>query len=355
MHATRSTTNPACPLQFEPIYKEKVWGGRSLERLFARMLLGGPDTLIGESWELADLAQTSASGGGGAAERSRIINGSLAGTTLHDAIAAHGRSLLGDLPLTTAGNFPLLVKFLDAQQNLSVQVHPSPAYAAAHPEAHLKSEAWYIVDAAPGAVIYKGVRQGVTAEQFRDALKANTDEAVVPLLVEVPVKPGDCHYLPSGTCHALGAGIVVAEVQTPSDTTFRVYDWGRQGRELHVDAALASMTLGPADVARHEKQVRVPGRGTTRTQLVTCEYFRIDRIEAEADYSEPLPVDQPLVWMTLAGEGVVTYGDRTETRVVAGQTTYLPPAMQAASLRVGAGRLTWLEVTFPQAERGRLA
>ena len=343
------------PLQFHPIYKQKVWGGRSLAHLFGRPLPGEDDTLIGESWEIADLSQTSASGGGGAAERSIVADGPLAGTSFHDAIAAHGRDLLGDLPLTDAGEFPLLVKFLDAQQHLSVQVHPSPAYAAAHADAHLKSEAWYIVDAEPGAVIYKGVREGVTAEAFRAALKANTDEAVLPLLVEVPVQPGDCHYLPSGTCHALGAGIVVAEVQTPSDTTFRVYDWGRVGRELHVEAALASMTLGPADVSRYEKRVTTPGRGATRTQLVTCEHFNIDRVDARPGFEQPLPLDEPTIWMTLAGQAALSCRDAPPTPLAPGVTSYLPPAMAEAHLHVADEGLTWLEVTFPQARSPRMA
>ncbi len=339
------------PLQFHPIYKQKVWGGRSLERLFGRKLPGDSSTLIGESWELADLSQTSASGGGGGAERSVIANGPLAGTAFHQIMG----DLLGELPTTDQGNFPLLVKFLDARQHLSVQVHPSPAYAAAHPDAHLKSEAWYVVDAEPGAVIYKGVHESVTAETFRAALQANTDEAVRPLLVEVPVQPGDCHYLPSGTCHALGAGVVVAEVQTPSDTTFRVYDWGRVGRELHIDQALASMSFGRPDVSRYERRVTTPGRGTTRTQLVTCEHFNIDRLQAQPGYDQALPMDEPAIWMTLAGRATLSCRDMPETRLTPGTTTYLPPAMPEAHLHVADEGMTWLEVTFPQARSQRLA
>ncbi len=143
---------PIYPLTFEPIYKEKVWGGRTLEKL-GRTLPGGPDILIGESWELADLAQTSVSGGGGGAERSVIANGPLAGRTFSQVIHDAGPAMLGDLPLTQDHGFPILLKFLDARQHLSVQVHPSPAYAKEHEDAFLKSEAWYVLDADPGAVI----------------------------------------------------------------------------------------------------------------------------------------------------------------------------------------------------------
>ncbi len=342
-------TCPLYPLTFEPIYKEKVWGGRRLEAL-GRKLPGGPDTLIGESWEVADLAETSASGGGGGAERSVVAHGPLAGTTLHDLITTRRRDMLGDVEPTADGGFPLLVKFLDAGQNLSVQVHPSPAYARTHPEAYLKSEAWYVVDAAPGAAIYKGVKPGVTREQFARAIR---DDAVEPLLIRVEVKPGDCHYLPSGTCHALGAGVLVAEVQTPSDTTFRVYDWGRVGRELHIAQALQCITYGPAEVAEYEKHLPVAGKYARVTRLVECEHFRIDRVDADQRFEEKLSWDQPVIWMMLAGGGTVTCGE-TRFEVGRGQTVLFPPAMPTARLDVRA-ESHWLEVSFPQAQPPRLA
>ncbi|MFG0260002.1 MAG: type I phosphomannose isomerase catalytic subunit, partial [Phycisphaerales bacterium JB041] len=234
-------------LTFEPILKAKVWGGRRLERL-GKPLPAGVD--VGESWEIADLASTSAGGGGGDAARSVISNGPLAGRTLHEAMDLWGERLLGRAARSAAGGFPLLVKFLDAREHLSVQVHPSPEYARAHPDAHLKTECWYVVDAEPGSVIYKGVRPGVTRTDFERALRAGQGGGVVELLDAVPALVGDCHNLPSGTLHALGAGVLVAEVQTPSDTTFRVYDWaaefGRAGRELHVEQALACIDFSPA-------------------------------------------------------------------------------------------------------------
>ena len=266
--------SPLYPLKFEPIYKEKVWGGRTLKKL-GHALPGDDDALIGESWELADLGQTSVSGGGGGQERSVITNGPLTGSTIQDAMSRFGTSLMGRLKPTEHGGFPILVKFLDAQSNLSVQVHPSPTYAQAHPEAHLKSEAWYIIDAEPDAVIYKGVQDGVTPEQFRDAIDAGTVE---DLLIKVPAKSGDCHYLPSGTCHALGSGILVAEVQTPSDTTFRVYDWGRTDRELHIEQAMQCIRWGPPDVTAFEQRSHIAGMFTTVTRLVTCEHFRIEKV-----------------------------------------------------------------------------
>ena len=336
------------PLLFEPIYKSKVWGGRTLETL-GKTLPGGPETPIGESWELVDLASTSVSGGGGGAERSVVANGNLAGRTLQDLLTGFGPTLMGRLEPTADGGFPILIKFLDARQNLSVQVHPSAAYAAAHADAFLKSEAWYIVEAEPGAVIYKGIRPGVTPDELREALQTNTDEAVVPLLIEVPVKAGDCHYLPSGTCHALGAGILVAEVQTPSDTTFRVYDWGRKDRALHVEEALECIHFGPAESAAYEKRSHVAGMFTTITRLVTCEHFRIEKVRMSEGYEQAIPYDQPTVWMVLEGGGVIEPGNGAEAvRFGRGQTLLVPAELKQAVVRLEQDAV-WLEVTFPQA------
>ncbi|HEX2836977.1 MAG TPA: type I phosphomannose isomerase catalytic subunit [Phycisphaerales bacterium] len=224
----------------------KVWGGDRLAR-FGKAVK--PGDRVGESWELSDLPGTSASGAGGGAVRSVIANGPLAGKTIHDAIELWGDALLPRAALSPSGNFPLLIKFLDAREDLSVQVHPSPAYAAKYKDAHLKTECWYVLDAKPGSVIYKGVKSGVTREVFERALRAGDGSGVVDLLEAVPAVVGECHNLPSGTVHALGAGVLVAEVQTPSDTTFRVYDWGRTGRELHIEQAMECIEWGPAPKA----------------------------------------------------------------------------------------------------------
>lgn len=356
-----SNDAPLYPLKFEPIYKEKVWGGRTLESL-GRTLPGDETAQIGESWELVDLSETSVSGGGGGQERSAITNGPLAGRTLHEVIQQYGPTLLGRLSLTPSGGFPLLVKFLDARQNLSVQVHPSVEYVQAHPEAHLKSEAWYIVDADPNAVIYKGVQKGVTAQQFREAIEANTVEQ---FMIKVPVKAGDCHYLPSGTCHALGAGVLVAEVQTPSDTTFRVFDWGRTGRELHIDAALQCIHFGPADVQHYEQRSHIAGMFTTVTRLVTCEHFRIEKVRMVEGYQQEIPYDQPAVWMVLEGGGRITQGDGTTSSAGGGnpgfpvsfepgQTLLMPAGMSDAHVSLDQNTV-WLEITFPQAMAQQIA
>lgn len=341
------------PLLFEPIYKEKVWGGRTLEKL-GRDLPGGADTRIGESWELVDLGATSESGGGGGSARSVVAEGPVAGKSLHELMGAYGRDLMGDLPRSdTTGGFPLLVKFLDANENLSVQVHPTAAYAADHPDAYLKNEAWYVIDREPGAVIYKGVREGVTPERFRRVLESGDAAAFEALLIKVPVEPGDCHYLPSGTCHALGAGVLVAEVQTPSDTTFRVFDWGRTGRALHIDQAMRCIHFGPPDVTPFEKNTHVAGDVADVTTLVTCEYFRMTRVWMQTGRELAVGDGEPSVWMVLDGEGRITCNG-CDVAFEKGQTLLLPPGMGEARASVS-DNTTWLEVTFPQARPTRMA
>lgn len=310
-------TSPApYPLRLRPILYEKIWGGRHLERLGKSL---PPGARIGESWELADMPATSASGAGGAAARSIIENGALQGSTLHDALELWGRDLLGDAAPTPGGDFPLLVKFLDARENLSVQVHPSAPYVAAHPGVHLKTECWLVLDAGPGALIYKGVRRGVTPAEFARLI---SEGRVVEAIDAVPAVRGECHLLPSGTVHALGAGTVVAEVQTPSDTTFRVFDWGRAGRALHVTQALESMDFGPVPAATRA----APGGG----RLASTPYFTVDisRVPGRGSAS-PIHAPGATVVVALAGAGILltTAG---ETRITPGVTVVIPAALSAS-------------------------
>ena len=226
---------PLPPLRFRPILKSRAWGGRRLAR-FGKPVPPAPAPPVGESWEIADLAPPVEDG------VSRVAGGPFDGASLRDLLDAHRRAILGSAH-DVDGRFPLLVKFLDAAEHLSVQVHPTAAFAARHPGAHLKTEAWVVLEAAPGARIYRGIRAGVTPDRFRAAIAGGT---AVDLLVSEEVRAGDCIPLVSGLCHALGAGVMVAEVQTPSDTTFRVYDWNRNdpARPLHVDQAMECILLG---------------------------------------------------------------------------------------------------------------
>lgn len=325
------------PLLFEPMLYPKVWGGDALARVGKAVKAG--DT-IGESWELADLAATSASGAGGGAARSIIRHGAMAGKSLHQAIGAWGPQLMGDVVPTSSGGFPLLIKFLDARENLSVQVHPSPAYCRMHPHAHLKTECWYILSAEKNAKIYKGVKPGVTKIDFADALTEDNGAGVIDLLEAVDAVPGECHNLPSGTVHALGAGVLVAEVQTPSDTTFRVYDWGRTGRELHVEQSLMCIQWEQARDATRFKP------GSPFTRLVTTGYFDLDELRPAAGVAAALSLDppakRPLVLMLVKGTGELRGENFDPVTLGTGDTVLLPAALVPSTMFAAQGECTLL-------------
>ena len=312
------------PLTFAPILKPKVWGGTRLAT-YGKDL--GARKTVGESWELADLPDSIPEG------RSVVAEGVLAGKTLHSLLQEDSAWIMGDAELSPEGGFPLLIKYLDARENLSMQVHPDEAWVATHPGDHLKTESWIVLDAEPGAMLYKGIRDGVTPEAFAAAI---ADGTVVELVEAVPARVGECHDLPSGTCHALGAGILVAEIQTPSDTTFRVFDWGRTDRTLHVEQALACIAFEPA--AAIEPPPVFERDGVRITQLSRTDHYVIDRIDTDATSTIHLGASNaPEVLMMLAGRGELP----PQTTLETGRTVMLPAALPGveATLAPGASML----------------
>ena len=226
-------TSPG-PFTLAPVLLSKPWGGAALEPLLGIPACGQPQ---GEAWLLSDLASTSPSGAGGSAIESLIESGWGAGRSLHDLMSEHSTTILG----RKADRFPLLLKLLEAKRHLSVQVHPSPAYAERTPGAHVKTEAWFALDSEGDASFMVGVRSQPSRETVA---RLSQSGEIGAEMMRTAVAPGDAVWIPSGTIHALGAGNLVFEVQTASDTTFRLYDWtnetGLPPRELHIEAALAA-------------------------------------------------------------------------------------------------------------------
>ena len=229
------------PFRLDPVLVERPWGGTRLTA-YGKTLPEGVD--IGESWELCDLPQAVVPHVDDPS--SGVLDGPYAGAKLRTVVAERTEDLLGPVAPTKEGRFPLLFKLLDAREHLSVQVHPHEAYVAEHPEARLKTESWYIVDADPGAVAYIDVTASTTIEDVGEVMGT---PGIVPLLGVRPAVPGAFHHVPAGLIHALGAGAFVAEVQTPSDTTYRIYDWaveyGRAPRQLHAEESMGSIIVHP--------------------------------------------------------------------------------------------------------------
>jgi len=325
------------PLIFRPIFKPKPWGGRRIESILGKTL--PPGEAIGESWELADLED----------DQSVVASGPSAGKTLGALVRDWGRDLIGGAPLVD-GRFPLLLKFLDAREALSVQVHPDEAAAQTlGGRVRVKHEAWYVIDAEPGAVIYRGLRPGVAIDDLRRAVD---DGAVESVLQRIPVRKGDCYYLPSGTIHALGAGALVAEVQTPSDVTYRLYDWNRVDpasgapRELHLEQALACVSVEPPDPGV-ERRSHVASVWTSVTSLIRCPSFTVERVRMVDGVEQPIPHAEMVIWMILEGRGDVRCGDLKEPLGFArGDTVLLPAAMRDGIVRA-LENCMWLEVTVP--------
>ena len=312
------------PLTFRPIFKERVWGGRNLERLYKKSL--PPKVPIGESWEISDRP----------GDVSVIANGPLAGKDLHWLMETYQRDLLGDATPAADNRFPLLIKLLDAQEKLSLQVHP-PAHQAAALRGEPKTEMWYIADAAPDAELYVGLKRGVTRAEFEQ--KIQTGE-VTGCFHRQPVKRGDAMFLPSGRVHAIGAGLVIFEIQQNSDTTYRVFDWNRMGldgkpREMHVPESLASIDFNDFEPSLVNSPFAAVGPSRVR-HLAKDPLFSVDLLHYHSRESMLLPRSR----MSIVGvleERVVITGDMGSVELHPGQFCLVPATSKQAELSAGPG------------------
>ena len=308
------------PFTFRPIFKERVWGGRELGRLYHKPL--PPGVPIGESWEISDRP----------GDVSVITNGTLAGKDLRWLMENHSADLLGEAR-PQGGRFPLLIKILDAQDKLSLQVHPPPAIAA-ELGGKPKTEMWYVAEAAPGAELYVGLKRGVTRAEFEQRIVAGT---VAECFHRVSVRSGDAMFLPSGRVHALGAGLVIFEVQQNSDTTYRVFDWNRLGldgkpRELHVPQSLASIDFDDYEPSLVQPALLQDGKRKVRS-LVRDPLFAAEAQEVSAGTSVPLRPHKMQIIALLAGGIQVDDGTGT-LALAAGQFCLVPASLAQVTLRV---------------------
>ncbi len=301
------------PLRFEREFKEKVWGGRALERSPGIALPEG--VAVGETWELSDRDDVN----------SRVAEGPHAGRTLRELVERHGEDLLGSAPPAPGGRFPLLLKYLDANDNLSVQAHPNDEAAARiGGGAEGKTEAWYFLDVAPGGLVYAGLKPGVTPE----GLAAVADgPGVVETMHRWEVSAGQCMLIPGGTMHAIGAGVALFEVQQNSDTTFRVWDWGRVGRGTHVGQALECVRFDLPPRPPVDPLWEPHGDGTARrAALARSSLFAMNalRVEGRTRFSTR---GQFHVYAVVGGSGRLTVQDvEGEHRLGPGDVWLVPAA-----------------------------
>ena len=301
------------PIKFNPILKEKIWGGNKLGTLL------GKDTdkdNVGESWEISDVN----------GNISEVSNGVYKGASLKTLIADHEAQLLGTDNFANFGyNFPLLIKFLDAKTDLSVQVHPDNKMAKKHHNSFGKTEMWYIMDSDTNADIVLGLKDKTVNPEVLNHINANNVDAVFN---REQVKKGDSFFIPAGKIHAIGAGVLAAEIQQTSDITYRVYDWDRTDdsghkRELHTQ--LAEKATKQFDSNGKADYTLQPN---TKTNLVNCEYFTTNILDiTKRQIKEYSNLDSFVVFMCVEGQLEITAGLHTET-VKMGETILIPANTQ---------------------------
>jgi mannose-6-phosphate isomerase len=303
------------PLTFQPAFKERVWGGRELERLYGKNL--PPGAVIGESWEISDRP----------GDASVIANGPLAGKNLRWLMEHHAAEILGGAKPAADGRFPLLCKILDAREKLSLQVHP-PASKAAELKGEPKTEMWFIADAAPDASLFVGLKRGVTRAEFE---KKIADGSMADCFHRIPVKAGDAMFLPSGRVHAIGDGLVIFEIQQNSDTTYRVFDWNRVGlegkpRELHIAQSLASIDFNDFEPELVETKFITDGKIQKRA-LLNDPLFNVETNKLSSGTSGLLKPKKLQIIAVTTGEIEIKSGAMT-VNLSAGQFSLIPASLE---------------------------
>ena len=307
----------AYPIKFKPILKEKIWGGQKLNHLYKKKSISAN---LGESWEISGVKDNI----------SIVSNGIYKGKSLNDLIKAYNEDFLGLENVKKYGeNFPLLIKYLDANTNLSVQVHPDDEMAKKYHNSFGKTEMWYVMDSEEDAEIIVGLKN---EDLDKNKLRAITGDNVGEIFNTVKVKKGDSYFIPAGKVHAIGAGVVVAEIQQTSDITYRVYDWDRkdnngQKRELHTDLAQKATKVFPSTgMSSYNTDA------DTTANLVNCNYFTTNIITVnEIELKDYTDLDSFVIYMCVEGVAEVCVGVSTEI-VSAGETLLIPASCERVKI-----------------------
>lgn len=306
------------PLKFESILKQKIWGGEKLVNL-----LNKPSNYkdVGESWELSGVD----------GNISEISNGPLKGKTLNQILDRHGSALLGLKNTERFGNkFPLLIKFIDAKLDLSVQLHPGDKLAKERHQSFGKTEMWYVMQADKGAKLIVGFNQEMDVEKYKRYLN---QKRLPEILNFDDVKPGDTYFIEAGRIHAIGAGVLLAEIQQTSDVTYRVYDWDRKDvhgneRELHNDVALDALNFDLEDDFRvdYNKETNTPNN------MISCPYFTTNFIPLQGEVIKENDKESFIIYLCVGGAFEISVNNQKET-LKAGETVLLPASISTYELK----------------------
>ena len=315
------------PLSFQPIIKHRIWGGTKLNSLLNKELSTNE---AGESWELSSVPN----------DVSVVSNGIFKGKTLTEVIATHPKEILGRLVIQRYGeNFPLLFKFIDAKEDLSIQLHPNDELAKVRHNSFGKTEMWYVMQADEGAKLIVGFKENSNQKDYLEHLANDT---LVNLLEEIPVKKGDVFFIETGTIHAIGAGVVLAEIQQTSDVTYRLYDWGRvdasgNGRELHTSLALDAINFN-----KTESKINYPSVSNYSNLVVDCPYFKTQLIPLTGLYNWQKKQESFTVFICTSGAFSIVC-DEFFLEYKKGDTLLIPAAMESLVLK---GEATLLEISI---------
>jgi len=307
------------PLTFKPIFKEIIWGGSDI---LPYKGIQTDSRKIGESWELSHVSENF----------SVVANGSLKGKTIDELIKEYGARLLGKKVIEQSGDtFPLLIKFIDARDNLSIQVHPDDALAKARHNSLGKTEMWYVVKATPDAILYSGFTQQINADEY---VKRVEDNSIMDVLKCYNVNAGDVFFLPAGRVHAIGSGCFIAEIQQTSNITYRIYDYNRKdsngnGRELHTEQAKDAIdyTLYP------DYKTQYTPAENDATELAKCKYFTTNLLTLnDVKVRNLSSIDSFVVYICMAGKAVLKDNKGNELSVQQGQTVLIPADTDSISI-----------------------
>lgn len=315
------------PLKFQPILKDKIWGGQKLNQILNKQ---SDLPNIGESWEISDVE----------GDTSVVINGLLQGQTLKQLVQTYKEALVGQKNFDVFGEkFPLLIKFIDAKEDLSIQLHPNDELAAKRHNSFGKTEMWYVMQADDDANLIVGFNQKVTPELYLQHLKSKT---LTKILNFDKVTTGDTYFIEVGRVHAIGAGVMLAEIQQTSDITYRVYDWDRvddQGneRELHNDLALDAIGFDMEDDFRVAYD-KLPNQSN---KMVSCPYFTTNYLQLNATIQKENTHDSFMIYICVEGEAEIKTDDFSE-KVIKGETILVPASI--TSFQISSKNATLLEV-----------